>query len=121
MSTITLYFNIFLPDIVLSSTYIEQTDKHETLDTYQKHIKSPQGSAGEGDTNEENKMKLFEVTIKFFCVAENEFEAESFHYLDGTDIEAVEAMSAPLNWMDAIPFGHQNDDKTVKEYLTGSP
>ena len=66
-------------------------------------------------------MKLFEVTMKFFCVAEDELEAEHLYYLDGADIEAVEAVSAPLEWMDAIPFGNQNDDKTVKEYLTTSP
>jgi len=63
-------------------------------------------------------MKLFEVTIKFFCVAEDKSEAEAFHDLDGADIEAVEAVSAPSEWMDAIPFGdNYNDEKTVKEYL----
>ena len=62
-------------------------------------------------------MKLFEVTHRFFVAAENEHDAEYINWQDGVDIEVHEATCAPPIWMDALPYGEDPIEKTVKEYL----
>lgn len=65
-------------------------------------------------------MPLYEVTKTYYVWADSEMDAEYLtpSPIDATDTEVYEVTkTTPIlaNWVNAIPFGDRNDDKTVSQ------
>lgn len=62
--------------------------------------------------------KLYEVNKKYYCLAENEIEAE-YMYIggEGCTIEISEATSVDNDWWDALPFGDEEEERTCGEII----
>ena len=64
--------------------------------------------------------KLYEVTKRYYIMAENKIEAE-FYNIDfegEASVEAVVATSVDTDWFDAIPF-NSDDALTCGQILKG--
>ena len=64
--------------------------------------------------------KLYEVKILLYVVAENKddakYEAMKVYDPDTCDVEVTGAKTIDSRWVNAIPFGAE-DDRKCKEYL----
>ena len=64
--------------------------------------------------------KLYEVTKRYYVMAENEMEAECINisFEGEATVEAVVATSVDTDWFDAIPF-NSDDALTCGQILKG--
>ena len=64
--------------------------------------------------------KLYEVTKRYYIMAENEIEAEYYNidFEGEASVDVVEATSVDSEWWDEIPF-NSDDARTCGQILKG--